>query len=65
MYLVLTPAASISGRKSENGPFTPYFSNDISRIALAMDDDPSIVVYKLDGLTRIINIETTYQEEVE
>lgn len=64
MYLILSPVTTLSCQVNLEGPFTPYFTRDIQRVAQAIENDHNVVVYRIDNMTQIKEIEITYNEIV-
>jgi hypothetical protein len=63
MYLILQPSHSpISGTKHRH--YQSFFVDDINLVSQQIDE-PGTIVYKLDSLTQLKDVEVTYQEITE
>lgn len=60
MYLILQPSHSpISGTRHKR--YESFFVDDINLVSQQMEE-PGTIVYKLDSLTQLKDVEVTYQE---
>lgn len=63
MYMILFPQKGMCSGNTD-GIYQSLFTDDLHRVSGALRE-PGVSVYKLDGLTRITQVEITYQEITE
>lgn len=64
MYLVLTPTHSPLGNVIKNKAYQSFFTDSLDVVSDVVGE-PGAIVYKLDALTQLKDVEVTYQEITE
>ncbi len=63
MYLILISSEDPLHQRKPNSCYQSYFTDDIEKVSKCLKDGAA--VYKLDTLTKVKDIEVTYQEITE
>lgn len=63
--MVLRPIENMLGQKKGEVYFYSTFVDDLLKVSGLLFEDPKAVVYKLDNLTRVLDVLVTCEEKVE